>query len=73
MISFSFLIFIDDNLPGFGLLTSKVSKKNKLKQKTKKEMKTKSKQEQNAVVPLMASIFLINTFLNSMFSQNKHA
>ena len=33
MISFSFLIFIDDNLPGFDLLTSKVSKKNKLKQK----------------------------------------
>ena len=33
MISFSFVIFIDDNLPGFGLLTSKVSKKNELRQK----------------------------------------
>ena len=71
MISYSFLIFIDDNLPGFGLLTSKVSKKNKLKQT--KKMKTKSKREQNAVVLLMTSIFLINTFLNAMFSQNKHA
>lgn len=71
MISFSFLIFIDDNLPGFGLLTSKVSKKKQVK--TKKEMKTESKREQNAVVLLMTSIFLINTFLNSMFSQNKHA
>ena len=41
MISFSFLIFIDDNLPGFGVLTSKVSKKNKLKQKKKKRDENK--------------------------------